>query len=357
MLLGYCLNQTTFVASHAVSRTALARRREARPASRSRYSIHRAFDAQQGSTLAADVRRGLARRRKSIPPKHFYDDEGSRLFERICDLPEYYLTRTEEQLLAGSARDIIELARPADLIELGSGAAGKIRILLDAAEELGVPLRYRPIDVCEPMLETASAALLARYPWLEVHALVADYEQHLDRLPQGERRLVAFLGSTIGNLAPKAALEFVTKIGASLRPGEHLLLGADLVKPKKILEAAYDDSAGVTAEFNRNVLRVMNRELGADFDPDAFEHVAFFNDRKLQVEMHLRARKPQKVSLAKLGMDVAFRTGETLHTEISRKFTRRGLDALFRRGGFAPLRWFVNEDPAFALVLCERVNS
>jgi L-histidine N-alpha-methyltransferase len=337
-----------------VRKSAVAPRREAATASRSRFSIRRELDPASGSTLAADVRRGLAARRKSIPPKHFYDDAGSRLFERICDLPEYYLTRTEERLLTESAREILSIADPADLIELGSGAAGKIRILLDEAEALGLALRYRPMDVCEPMLATASAELLERYAWLEVHALVADYERHLDRLPPGERRLVAFLGSTIGNLPPKQALAFVATIGAQLRPGEHLLIGADLVKPVEILEAAYDDAAGVTAEFNRNVLRVMNRELGADFDPDAFDHVAFFNRRKLQVEMHLRARRPQTVSLAKLGMDVAFRSGETLHTEISRKFTRRGLDLLCRRGGFTPVRWFVAEDPAFALVLCER---
>lgn len=333
-----------------------ARRREVFSADRARrFSIARAFDPLRDSTLAADVRRGLLRRRKAIPPKHFYDGEGSRLFERICELPEYYLTRTEESLLESSARDVLEVARPTDLIELGSGAATKMRWFLDAAENLGLTFRYRPVDVCEPVLALCGEALLARYPWLEVRALLADYERHLDRLPDGERRLVVFLGSTIGNFAPRAAGSFVEQLGARLRRGDHFLLGADLVKPAEILEAAYDDAAGVTAAFNRNLLRVVNRELGANFDLAAFEHVARFNGRKRQVEMHLRARRRQRVSLRTLDLDVEFRAGETLHTEISRKFTRRGLASLCRRGGLEPRRWFVSDDPAFALVLCEKV--
>lgn len=335
-------------------RSAIRRRETFVPDLPRRFSIERAFDPRRESTLASDVRRGLSRRRKAIPPKHFYDDEGSRLFERICELPEYYLTRTEESLLERSARDILETAQPTDVIELGSGAATKIRWFLDAAEDLRLVFRYRPVDVCEPVLELSAEALLARYPWLEVHALLADYERHLDRLPDGERRLVAFLGSTIGNLAPRQAAAFIEQLGARLHRGEYFLLGADLVKPVEILEAAYDDAGGVTAAFNRNVLCVVNRELDADFDPAAFEHVAFFNGRKRQVEMHLRARRRQRVSLRTLGLDVEFRAGETLHTEISRKFTRRGLASLCRGGGLEPRRWFVADDPAFALVLCEK---
>jgi L-histidine N-alpha-methyltransferase len=338
-----------------VPRRATARRTESfRPEPSPRYSIERAFDPEQESTLADDVRRGLQRARKSLPPKHFYDDHGSRLFERICELPEYYLTRTEERLLADSAHDIVAVARPSDLVELGSGAATKVRWLLDAAEAQSLPLRYRPVDVCEPMLADSAQSLLERYPWLEVRALLADYERHLDRLPEGDRRLVAFLGSTIGNFAPRRAAAFVAMIGSQLRPGEHFLLGADLVKPVDVIEAAYDDASGVTAEFNRNVLRVINRELGGDFDPAGFEHVAFFNTRKRQIEMHLKARRAQRISLSKLGMTVAFRAGETVHTEISRKFTRRGIERLCARGGLVPVRWFVCEDPAFALVLCEK---
>jgi L-histidine Nalpha-methyltransferase len=316
-----------------------------------RLSIDRRFDPVRESTLADDVRRGLGARRKHLPPKHFYDEEGSRLFDRICELPEYYLTRAEEELLGRAASEIMARARPTDLIELGSGAARKTRLLLDAAEELEISMRYHPIDVCEPMIRESGEALLSCYPWLEVHGIVADYERNLDWLPEGERRLVAFLGSTIGNFSSKGAAAFVTDIARALGPGETFLLGADLVKPVRTLEAAYDDAEGVTAEFNRNVLRVINRELGADFDPGAFDHVAFFHPRKHQIEMHLRARRRQRVTLEELGMTVDFAAGETLHTEVSRKFTRRRLEALFRRAGLEPCGWFESADPAFALVL------
>ena len=272
------------------SRAAVRRRESDRPAPDNRFSIERVFDPLRDSTLAEDVRRGLGRRRKSIPPKHFYDEEGSRLFDRICELPEYYLTRSEEQLLERSAQEILDVARPTDLIELGSGAARKTRLLFDAAESLGLAPRYHPFDVCEPMLRASTEALLELYPWLEVRALVADYERHLHLLP--------------GNFAPARAVAFLRGIGARLRAGDHLLLGADLVKPVEVLERAYDDSAGVTAEFNRNVLRVINRELGADFDPAAFDHVAFFRQRRSQIEMHLRSRRTQRVSLRTLGITV-----------------------------------------------------
>jgi L-histidine N-alpha-methyltransferase len=337
------------------SRAAVRRRESDRFAPRDRFSIECLLDSRRNSTLAEDVRRGLRGRRKSIPPKHFYDEEGSRLFDRICELPEYYLTRSEEALLERSAREILEVSRPTDLIELGSGTARKTRLLFDAAEALDLALRYHPVDVCEPMLRASGEELLERYPWLEIRAVVADYERHLDRLPVGRRRLVAFLGSTIGNFAPSRALDFLRAIAGQLSTGDHLLLGADLVKPVEELERAYDDPAGVTAEFNRNVLRVMNRELGADFDPTAFDHVAFFDRRRRQIEMHLRSQRAQRVSLPTLGISVSFRAGETLHTEISRKFTRRALEALGRRAGFSLRRWFSGVTPSFALLLCERV--
>jgi L-histidine Nalpha-methyltransferase len=337
-----------------VDSRAVAHRRDLAPVEPPRFTIERLFDPDRESTLADDVRRGLAARRKRIPPKHFYDETGSRLFDRICELPEYYLTRSEERILERSAGEILEASSPTDIIELGSGASRKTKLLLDAAEALGLAPRYRPLDVCEPMLRTSGEALLARYPWLEVHALVADYERHLSAIPEGKRRLVVFLGSTIGNFPPRRAAAFLRSIAERLRPGEFFLLGADLVKPKAVLEAAYDDRAGVTAEFNRNVLRVINRELGADFNPSAFEHVAFFDRRKQRIEMHLRARRPQRVTLQNLGMTVPFAAGEMLHTEISRKFTRRGLEGLCRRAGFAPERWFALDDPAFGLVLCRR---
>lgn len=321
---------------------------------RGRFSIETILDPVADSTLAEDVRRGLSRAQKSVPPKYFYDDRGSRLFDSICELPEYYLTRAEQAMLEQVAPEVMALARPTDLVELGSGAARKTRTLLDAAGVEGLALRYRPVDVCEPMLRASAAELLVDYPWLEVHAVVGDYERQIDRLPSGGRRLVVFLGSTIGNYAPRPAAEFLRRLAAGLCPGEWFLLGADLVKPIERIEAAYDDAAGITAEFNRNILLVMNRELGADFRAEAFDHVAFFHRSRSQIEMHLRAREEQRVTVRRLGLTVTFRAGETLHTEISRKFTRRGLRELCRRAGFLVRRLWTPADASFALVLAER---
>jgi L-histidine N-alpha-methyltransferase len=327
---------------------------ESRPGTR-RFSLERFVEPDVDSTLAEDVRQGLARPQKAIPSKYFYDERGSRLFDRICDLPEYYLTRAEQALLEQYAREILATARPTDLIELGSGSARKTRALLDAAEAEGLPLCYHPFDVCEPMLRSSGEALLEAYPWLEVHAIVADYDRHLDRLPIGRRRLVVFLGSTIGNYTPERTTEFIDAIAAELRPGELFLLGADLVKPREILEAAYDDGAGVTAEFNRNILRVVNRGLGADFRPEKYTHVAFFDPERSQIEMHLRSEEEQIVSLRELDLQITLRPDETIHTEISRKFTEEGLRELCRDSGFRMIRLYTPRNRAFALVLAERI--
>ncbi|MGH7858119.1 MAG: L-histidine N(alpha)-methyltransferase [Candidatus Binatia bacterium] len=321
----------------------------------SRFSIDRFLDPRDGSTLADDVRAGLTRRQKQIPSKYFYDERGSRLFEKICDLPEYYLTRTEQTLLDRHAREILAIARPTDLVELGSGAAKKTRALLDAAAAEGLSPRYHPFDVCEPVLRSSGERLLDAYPWLDVHAIVADYDRHLDGLPPGRRRMVAFLGSTIGNYTPERTVTFLAELAAELRPGELFLLGADLVKPVERLEAAYDDSAGVTAEFNRNVLRVVNRELDGDFRPEEFEHLAFFDRERSQIEMHLRAGNAQRVRIAELDLEVELRAGETIHTEISRKFTEAGLRDLFGETGFRVRGWYAPADDAFVLLLAERV--
>jgi L-histidine N-alpha-methyltransferase len=343
--------------------TTVARRRDVADAPRrpraeadARFTIDRVYRPERDGTLARDVRRGLARSPRSIPPKHFYDERGARLFDLICELPEYYLTRTEQALLDRHAPDVLGAARPSDLVELGSGAARKTRALLDAAAAADLPLRYRPFDVCEPAVVASARHLLTDYPWLEVHAVIADYEQHLGRLPAGRRRLVAFLGSTIGNFAPRRAARFLGDLAAGLRPGEHFLLGADLVKPDGELHAAYNDAAGVTAAFNRNLLLVVNRELGADFDPAAFDHVAFFDRRRSQIEMHLRATRAQRVHVAALELTVELAAGETIHTEISRKFTRRGLVALLGRTGFRLVSWFTPADESYALVLAERAG-
>ncbi len=320
-----------------------------------RFSIERRFDPERDSTLADDVRRGLTQRQKAIPPKHFYDERGSRLFDAISRLPEYYLTRAEQTLLERVASDILAAARPTDLIELGSGVAKKTRTFLDAAERRGLRLRYHPIDVCEPVLRSSGKALLQRYPWLEIRAVVADYDGRLEPLALGEHRLVAFLGSSIGNFTPERAASFLGGIAAELRRGEYFLLGADLVKSIERLEAAYNDAAGITAAFNRNLLHVVNRELDADFDPAAFDHLAFYNRRRAQIEMHLRAQTAQRVTIRRLGLTVEFRAGETLHTEISRKFTRRRLGSMCRSAGFEPRRWYATPDGSFGLILAQRV--
>lgn len=330
-------------------------RRSPDASSAARFSIVRLLDPGSVSTLADDVREGLQRPQKVLPSKYFYDERGSQLFDEICDLPEYYPTRTEHALLHEVGVEVMRAACPTDLVELGSGAARKTRALLDAAGEIGLTgLRYHPVDVCEPMLESSGRELVEEYPWLEVHAVVADYEQHLEQLPDGERRLVAFLGSTIGNFPPAEARSFLRGVAAQLRPEESFLLGVDLVKPIEQLEAAYNDSRGVTAEFNRNVLRVINRELDADFDPDRFEHVAFFDREQSQIEMRLRSRVAQTVTIRALALEVRFREGETIRTEISRKFREEELRADFATLGFDVTAWYTPPDAAFALLLARR---
>jgi L-histidine N-alpha-methyltransferase len=301
--------------------------------------------------LTDDVRRGLLVPQKSLPPKYFYDDRGALLFDKICDLPEYYLTRTEQSLLERWGDEIVAIAQPSALLEFGSGASRKTRIILGALERAGGELVYMPMDVSQGMLHAAARALLRDYPTLRVHAIVGDYERDLDRLPRGHHRLVLFLGSTVGNFTPPATAGFLADLRRQLSTGEHFLLGVDLVKPIPILEAAYNDAAGVTAEFNRNVLRVINRELDATFEPAQFDHVAFFDAAQSHIEMHLRARATHTVTIQTLGVTVPFRSGETIHTEISRKFTRADVNALLSTAGFSLIRWYTPRNAYFALAL------
>jgi L-histidine N-alpha-methyltransferase len=301
--------------------------------------------------LAQDVRLGLGGRPKRLPPKYFYDDRGSRLFDAICDLPEYYPTRTEYVLLRRVAEPILARTRPSHLVELGSGASRKTRVLLDALTALRPGATYVPLDVSESMLRHSAASLRRRYDALRIHGIVGDYERHLRHIPSGSRRMVAFLGSTIGNLPPREAAGFLRSVAESLQRGEHLLLGLDLVKPVAVLEAAYNDSQGVTAAFNRNVLAVINRELAADFNLAEFEHVAFFNGEEEQVEMHLRARRAHRVFVAALDMRVDFEAGETIHTEISRKFRHETARAMLDASGFRLLAWYTSPDEYFAMAL------
>jgi L-histidine N-alpha-methyltransferase len=303
-------------------------------------------------TLAFDVLDGLTRPFKEIPPKHFYDTEGSRLFEAITKLPEYYPTRTERAILEAEAANIVEMTGMAELVELGSGVPTKTLLLLDAMREAGTLDRYMPFDVSEVVLRESAEMLLERYPGVRVFGVVGDFERHLDALPPAEGpRVIAFLGGTIGNFLPGTRRKFLRSLGQQLRPEDRILLGTDLVKDPAILEAAYNDAAGVTAAFNRNVLAVMNRELDADFDLDSFEHVAFYDREQEWIEMRLRAVRPMDVHLRKLGLDVHFANREELRTEISAKFTRERLEADLRAAGLVLDQFLTDADERFALSL------
>jgi L-histidine N-alpha-methyltransferase len=310
-------------------------------------------DAHVG--LRADVLLGLTAHPKQLPPKYFYDARGSALFERITALPEYFPTRTEAALLAAHVDEIATLSGAATVVELGSGSSAKTRLLLDAFMRAGTLRRYVPQDVSEAALRGALDALAEQYPALALHGVVGDFTRHLHRLPTGEgpgdRRLVAFLGGTIGNLAPAERAVFLDRLRAVLAPGEQLLLGAALVTDPQVLVLAYDDAAGVTAEFNRNVLRVLNRELRADFDLDAYRHVALWDAEREWIEMRLRARRAMAVTVRDLGLVVEFAAGEELRTEVSAKFRPAGLDAELRAAGFAPVRTWVDPHERFALTL------
>ena len=301
------------------------------------------------AALADDVRRGLRGRPKSLPPKYFYDAVGSALFERITRLPEYYLTRAEHALLDAHARGILREARPEEIVELGAGSPAKFRRLLAATN--GTPVRrYVPIDVDGGMLEESSRALLRDHPDLDIHAVVGDFERHLDRVPPASgRRLIAFLGSTIGNLDAAARQRLLVGLRGLLGDGDRLLLGMDLVKNLAALEAAYDDAEGVTAEFNRNILRVVNRELRANFRPEAFRHVARWNDADSRVEMHLAADDRQIATVQDLDMAVAVEPGETIWTESSHKFTRLSAEAMLAAAGLALVSW--HTDGTYALAV------
>jgi L-histidine Nalpha-methyltransferase len=314
--------------------------------------------AGEERALADDVLDGLTRPFKELPPKHFYDAVGAELFDRICDLPEYYPTRTERSILQARAEEIVEATGAAELVELGSGTAAKTRLLLGAMEDAGTLTRYVPIDVTESMVLASADALVEAFPGLRVHGIVGDFERHLRHvpLPEPDRpRVVAFLGGTIGNFPPGSRRRFLRAMGALLRPGiDHLLLGTDLVKDPAIIEAAYNDAEGVTAAFNRNVLRVVNRELDADFDVDAFEHVAFFDREREWIEMRLRAQRRMDVHVRRLGLEVSFAAREEMRTEISAKFTRERLRRDLGAAGMTLGEVLTDPDELFALSLAAR---
>jgi L-histidine N-alpha-methyltransferase len=299
--------------------------------------------------MAADVRAGLTATPKALPPKYFYDARGSELFDEITRLPEYYPTRTERAILVEHAADIAAATRASTLIELGSGTSEKTRLLLAALRP--TLSRFVPFDVDPAVLQDASAAVAAEFPGIDVEPVVGDFEQHLGLLPTGGRRLLAFLGSTIGNLEPVQRAAFLRGVRSSLGPGDAFLLGTDLVKSPARLIAAYDDAAGVTAAFNKNLLAVLNRDLGADFDADEFDHVAIWDAANEWIEMRLRSRQDQIVHVAALDLTVRFARGEELRTEISAKFRRPGVAGELAAAGLEPVQWWTDRAGDFALSL------
>ncbi|MEI5009525.1 MULTISPECIES: L-histidine N(alpha)-methyltransferase [unclassified Streptomyces] len=304
------------------------------------------------AALRDDVRHGLTRTPKELPPKWFYDARGSELFEEITRLPEYYPTRAEREIISGRARDIAAATGARTLVELGSGSSEKTRFLLDALPELH---SYVPVDVSESALTGAAESLLADRPGLHVHALIADFTRVLALPDTPGPRLVAFLGGTIGNLLPGERAEFLRSVRALLAPGDALLLGTDLVKDERVLVAAYDDAAGVTAEFDKNVLAVVNRELGADFPLDGFEHVAVWNAQEEWIEMRLRAREATKVRIRELDLVVPFEAGEEIRTEVSAKFRQEGVRSELAAAGMKLTEWWTDSGGRFALSLSTAV--
>ena len=301
--------------------------------------------------LHRDARLGLTSSPKWLPPKWFYDTRGSDLFEEITKLPEYYPTRAERSILGAHAADIARRTGAHTLVELGSGSSEKTRLLLDALQAEGTLREFVPLDVSETALRDAVAALHADYPMLAIHGVVGDFTEHLGRIPGQTPRMVAFLGGTIGNLFPDERATFLGELRDTLAGGEWLLLGTDLVKDPDVLVPAYDDAAGVTAEFNRNVLAVLNRQLGADFDVQNYEHVAIWDPENEWIEMRLRSTVPARVSLAELDLDIVVEAGEEIRTEISAKFRREGVEHELATAGFSLDCWWTDPEGRFALSL------
>jgi L-histidine Nalpha-methyltransferase len=313
-------------------------------------AIH-TFGREVRDDLVRDACAGLGAESKWLPARWFYDERGSELFEAITRLPEYYQTRTETAILRQVAGDVIARVRPEALVELGAGSAEKTRLLIEPAIHDRLAC-FVPFDISEAFLQQTARRLATDFPGLAVYAVVGDFSMHVDRVPRHGQQLVAFLGSTIGNFDDDQRARFLGQVRELLRPGDAFLLGVDLVKDEAELVAAYDDAAGVTAEFNLNVLRVLNRELGADFDLAAFAHVATFDRERSRIEMRLRARAPQRVKIPGARMEVDFAAGEDLLTEISVKFTRESIQRELEASGLGLARWYTDPRERFALALC-----
>lgn len=302
-----------------------------------------------------DVIQGLTQKPKSLPPRYFYDDRGSKLFELICELPEYYLTRTETEILQTYAQEIALTTGPTEIVELGSGSSTKTRILLDAYAKQKYPLRYLPIDISESILESSAHQLLVDYPLLQVHGIVSTYDLALAKLAPSPlpTRMICFLGSTLGNMNPEECDVFFGQIVGAMQPGDYFLLGIDLHKSAEILEPAYNDSQGVTAAFNSNMLQHLNRLFDGNFDLTQFKHWAFYNQELQQIEMHLQSQKAQSVELRELNLIVEFAEGETIRSEISRKFDLVKIQQELSRRCLVPLQVWTDENQRFGLVLSQ----
>ncbi len=302
-------------------------------------------------SMADEVREGLSMPQKSLPCKYFYDERGSRLFERICRLPEYYVTRAETGILEDGAAELMQGLYHLDLVEIGSGANWKIKLLLEAAQEnQRQTMRYVPVDVCKEELMDAARDLLERFPELSIHGVVGDFTCHMDRIPGDRKRKFAFFGSTIGNFSEEERESFLSHVASSMTPDDSFLVGFDMVKPVEIMERAYNDSRGVTAAFNRNILQVINSELGADFDPSCFRHLAFYNHDEQRIEMHLEALRDMNVCIHDADFEVRFEKGETIHTEVCRKFTTEKIEEAVFKSGLKIDRWFEAKEEGFSLL-------
>lgn len=304
------------------------------------------------ATIADDVRAGLGHGPPyTLAPKYFYDERGSDLFDQITELPEYYPTRAERAILNRYSPAIVERTGARELVELGSGSASKTRALLYAMAGAGTLDRYVPVDVSRVPVERCAEELTELYPGLEVHGLIGDFERDLVHLPAGDRRLIAFLGGTVGNFEPEPRGRFLTTLRSLLGPDDRLLIGTDLVKDPEVLVRAYDDSAGVTAAFNLNVLNVLNRALAGDFDTSGWEHVARWNDAESRIEMRLRATGAQRVQLPGAGLDLTFAAGDEIRTEVSSKFTRERIADELAAAGMRLDEVYTDADGLFALSL------
>lgn len=304
--------------------------------------------------VKTQITRGLQASPKTLPSKLFYDEQGSTLFEQICELPEYYQTRTEHQLLTNCADEIVALSGAEELVELGSGAATKTRVLLDAMAKVDQLRYFVPFDVDEAIVRRVSEELVREYPGLHIHGVVGDFLVHLEHIPEGGKRLAVILGGTIGNLPAPAAQEFLSSVNLEMASGDYFLLGVQLITEQSRLEAAYNDKQGITAKFNKNIIRVLGHHFGSQADPDSFDHIARYNNDEHRIEMWLRSREDQILDIQDLGLQVHLKQGEEIRTEISTKYDRPLAEALLAASGFALVKWYSDPDNLIGLALAKK---